>query len=216
LVSWRQIIRRCLLIASLASLPATSIRAFSAQSPVSTNDSCSKDYPVPTTSVNYEQAFASETLIPDQISVNGEILRPGVSEESLRRAIGAKSNVIENSVERSDSQQCDYLLALLRGHPNSMYLYRIKKIQLEHMSGIFRVAEWELPQVGKLRVFFYKSSKETAEKSYLFLLTLNSTSVRDVKREPGSDFVLSRSGANRIHWNVDANSITLSTPIETH
>jgi hypothetical protein len=214
-ICWRRIIRRCLLTASLASVPAISGFAVSAQSPVSTSDSCSKDYPVPTTAVNYEQAFASETLVPDQISVNSEILRPGGSEERLSRAIGAKSNIIENPVERSDSQQCDYLLELLRNHPNSMYLYRIKKIQLEHLSGIFRVAEWELPQVGKLRVYFYRSSKDTAEKSYLFLLSLNSTSVRDVKREPGSDYVLSRAGASQIHWNVDTNSITLSPSVKT-
>src|SRR5258708_3742877 len=108
-------------------------------------------------------------------------------------------------------QQCDYLLELLHDHPNSMYLYRIKKIQLQHLSGVFRVAEWHLPRIGKLHVLLCRPSKDATEKSYLFLLTLDSTSIRDVKRHLGSDYVLIRSGTDRINWNVDTNSITMST-----
>jgi hypothetical protein len=217
LIGWRKIIQRCLLLACFASAPAISTEgqgASSLQSPVSARDSCTKDYPIPTTSVNYEHAFASETLIPDQISMNGEIFRPGASEERLSRAIGAKSNIVENAVQRSETQQCGYLLELLRDHPNSMYLYRIRRIQLQHMSGVFRVAEWQVPGIGKLRAFLCSPSKNAAEVSYLFLLTLNPTSMRDVKRHPGADYVLIRSGAGRINWNVDANSITMSTSSE--
>lgn len=210
--------RWCLLLACCAIVSAMTVEAqaeFPFQSAVPTTDSCSKDYPIPTTSVNHERALASETLIPDQISLNGKILRLGVTEEKLSRAIGANSVMIENPVERTDAQQCDYLLQLLRDHPNSMYLYRIKKMQLQHMSGIFRVTEWTLTGIGKLRAFLHSPSEGATGKSYLFLLTLNSTSIRDVKRQPGSDYVLVRPSAGQISWNVQTNSITISTSPKT-
>lgn len=119
-----------------ATVMAMSVEAqaeFPFQSADPAIDSCSKGYPIPTTSVNHERALASETLIPDQVSLNGKILRPGV--EKLNRAIGAKSVMVESAAERTYVQQCDYLLQLLRNHPDSMYLYRIKKMQLQHRSG---------------------------------------------------------------------------------
>lgn len=217
-LTWWRNARKYFLLACCAILPTMTVDVQAgspSQSPAPATESCSKDYPIPTTSVNHERALASETLIPDQISFNGKVLRPGVTEEKLSRAIGANSITIENSAERNDAQQCDYLLQLLRDHPNSMFLYRIKKMQLQHMSGIFRVAEWTITGVGKLRVLLNSPSKDAPDKSYLFLLTLNSTSIHDVKRQPGSDYVLVRPGAGQISWNVETNSITISTSSET-
>src|SRR5262245_66448909 len=44
---------------------------------------CWRDYPIPAPAVRYEQAFASETLAPDRISVNGKTVTLGLTEKNL-------------------------------------------------------------------------------------------------------------------------------------
>jgi len=156
--------------------------------------SCRRDYPIPTQSINYERAFASETLAPDRVSVNQKTLRLGATEKSLNSVLGASSTVVEDWKPRTAPQQCEYLLALLREHPNSMHLYRLKKLQLEMMSGMFRVSEWQLSGIGRLRAFFHKPSATDAEASYLYYLTLSPTSPGKVVRSRGRAYVLTREG----------------------
>jgi hypothetical protein len=172
---------------------------------------CWRDYPIPTTSVNYEKAFTSETLAPDRISINGKVLRLGVTENDLNSVLGVTSIVVEDWQQRDEQRQCNYLLELLRDHPNSMHLYKLGQLKLKRMSGLFRASEWQLPGVGKLRAFFSKSSAGKFEASYLYYLTPIPTSLNNVKRKQGVGYVLIRTGVSKIQWDVQTNSITIST-----
>ena len=173
--------------------------------------SCWRDYPIPTTSVNYEKAFASETLAPDGISVNGRVLRLGVTENNLNRLLGSTSIVVEDWQQRTEEQQCHYLLDMLRNHPNSMHLYKLGQLKQKRMSGFFRVSESQLPGVGTLRVFFYKPSAAEPEESYLYYLTPSPTSLNNVVRKQGPGYVLVRTGASKLMWDVRTNFISIAT-----
>ena len=129
---------------------------------------CWRDYPIPTASVNYEKAFASETLVPDRILVNGKVLKLGMTESNINGILGLSSTVVEDWQQRTDQEQCEYLLELLRKHPNSMHLYKLGELKWKKMSGLFRVSEWQLSDVGTLRAFFYKPSAAESETAYLY------------------------------------------------
>src|SRR5258706_190509 len=75
---------------------------------------CWRDYPIPVTAVNYEKAFASETLAPDPISINGKVVTTGIAEKTLDGLLGVASTVVEDWQQRSDQEQCEYLLEELR------------------------------------------------------------------------------------------------------
>src|SRR5512147_349483 len=134
--------------------------------------SCWRDYPIPTASVNYEQAFAAETLAPDSITINGKAVTTGMAKKTIEGLLGGAAIVVEDWRPRSDQEQCEYLLEVLRQHANSMHLYRLGDIKVKRMSGLFRVAEWQLADVGTLRAFFHKASDADPDRAYLFHLTL--------------------------------------------
>jgi hypothetical protein len=172
---------------------------------------CWRDYPIPTTSVNYEKAFVSETLAPDRILVNGKVVKPGMTESTLNGTLGLPSTVVEDWRQRTAQEQCEYLLELLRNHPNSMHLYKLGELKWKKMSGLFRVSEWQLPDIGTLRAFFYKPSALKSETSYLYHLTLLPTSVEKVQRKKGQNYVLIRIGASKIEWDVQTNRIVIAS-----
>ena len=58
--------------------------------------------------------------------MNGKVLRLGITENSLDSLLGLTSTVVEDWQQRTDEQQCEYLLDLLRNHPNSMHLYNLE------------------------------------------------------------------------------------------
>jgi len=177
----------------------------------SSSEACRRDYPIPTQSVNYERAFASETLAPDRLSVNQRTLRLGATEKHLNAVLGVTSTVVEDWKPRTAPQQCEYLLELLREHPNSMHLYKLKKLQLAMMSGMFRISEWQLSGIGRLRVFFHKSAAANAEASYLYYLTLSPISAGQVARSRGPTYVLTREGIPIVKWDVSTNVISVTT-----
>jgi hypothetical protein len=179
------------------------------QTSVSSDASCWRDYPIPTNSVNYEKAFASETLAPDRISVNQKVLRLGATENYLNSVLGATSIVVEDWKQRTEQEQCEYLLELLRNHPSSMHLYQLKKVQLERLSGMFSVSEWQIRGIGKLRAFFHKSSTAGVEASYLYYLTMFPTSPRNIERSRGPSYVLTRDGVPIVKWDVRTNGISI-------
>jgi hypothetical protein len=170
---------------------------------------CSNDYAIPTVSVEYAKVFAGGTLAPDEISMNGRALGIAATQNLIEGALRSAPIVIEDWRQRTDQQQCEYLLGLLRQHPDSMQLYKLRKLQLAGMSGIFRVCEWKLPGIGALRVFFYKSSATETEKSYLYYLTLVPIAAGDVKRSKGSSYILTRRGPPEVAWNVRRNLISM-------
>jgi hypothetical protein len=180
----------------------------------SSDASCRRDYPIPTQSVDYEKALASETLAPDRINVNGKVVRVGATEMYLIGALGTSSTVVEDWMQRTAPQQCEYVLDLLRNHPNSMHLYKLKKLQLDMMSGLFRVSEWELSGIGRLRAFFHKSPATNAEASYLYYLTLIPTAPGNVERSRGPGYVLTRKGAPIVKWDVRTNVVSIVHPGE--
>jgi len=171
---------------------------------------CWRDYPIPTASIDYQKAFAAETLAPDKIVVNGNVVDLGITEKSLEGILGLASTVAEDWQQRTDQQQCEYLLELLRKHPNSMHLYELGALKLKRMSGQFRVSEWQIPDVGTLRAFFHKPSAAQSEASYLYHLALLPTSLDKVVRKKDRGYVLIRRGPPEIRWDVRTNRISIS------
>jgi hypothetical protein len=172
---------------------------------------CWRDYPIPTPSVNNERAFAAETLAPDPITIDGKAMTAGMAEKAIDGVLGVASTAVEDWQQRSDQEQCEYLLEVLRRHANSMHLYRLGDIKHKKMSGLFRVAEWKLPGVGTLRAFLHKASVGEAEKAYLYHLTLLPVPLDKVQRRKGKGYVLTRPGPPKIEWNVEANRVSIAT-----
>jgi hypothetical protein len=175
---------------------------------------CWHDYPIPAASVNYEKALASETLVPDRISVNGKVVNLGITENNLNSILGLTSTVVEDWRHRTDQQQCEHLLELLHKHPDSMHLYKLGQLKWKKMSGLFRVSEWQIPDAGTLRAFFYKPSADKSETSYLYHLTLLPTSLDKIQRKKGKGYLLIRIGASKIEWDVQTNRISISRRAE--
>jgi hypothetical protein len=200
---------RCNLPASLAFV----LFALAGAGPASALDPaslCWRDYPIPTPSVNYEKAFAAETLAPDPIVINGKAITTGMAEKTIDNILGMAATVMQDWEQRDDQAQCDYLLDLLREHANSMHLYKLGNIKVKKMSGLFRVVEWQLPSVGTLRAFFHKSSAAEPEKAYLLHLALVPVALDKVQRR-NQGAVLTRPGSPRIEWNTEANRVRIST-----
>jgi hypothetical protein len=172
---------------------------------------CWRDYPIPTPSVNYERAFAAETLAPDPITIDGKTVSTGMAEKTIDGLLGAAATAVEDWQQRSDQEQCDYLLEVLRRHANSMHLYKLGAIKHKRMSGLFRVAEWKLPGVGTLRAFLHKASAAGPDKAYLYHLTLVPVALDNVQRKRGKGTVLTKPGTPTVEWNVEANRIAIST-----
>jgi hypothetical protein len=172
---------------------------------------CWRDYPIPVTAVNYEKAFASETLAPDPISINGKVVTTGIAEKTLDGLLGVASTVVEDWQQRSDQEQCEYLLEVLRQHANTMHLYKLGVIKVKKMSGLFRVVQWELPGVGTLRAFLHKPSAAEPEAAYLYHLTLLPVPLDKVQRRKGKGYVLTKPGAPKIEWNTETNRLSIST-----
>src|SRR5262245_18441432 len=57
---------------------------------------CRRSYPIPTTSVSYEQALASATLSPDRISVNGRAANLEITEKSMNSILRMPATVVED------------------------------------------------------------------------------------------------------------------------
>jgi hypothetical protein len=169
---------------------------------------CWRDYPIPTDAVNYEEAFASGTLAPESITINTKVLRLGMTESDLRQIVGLNSTEAEDWQERTAQQQCEYLLEILRKHPNSMHLYILGGLKLKRMSGLFRVSEWQLPRIGQLLVFFYKPYQTSVETAYLFHLTLLLATSGSVKHEKVE--ILKKVGTPQITWDIATNRILIN------
>jgi hypothetical protein len=172
---------------------------------------CWRDYPIPVTAVNYKKAFASETLAPDPISINGKVVTTGITEKTLDGVLGVASTVVEDWQQRSDQEQCDYLLELLRQHANTMHLYKLGVIKLKKLSGLFRVVKWQLAGVGTLGAFLHKRSAAEPEAAYLYHLTLLPVPLDKVKRKKGKGYVLTKPGTPKIEWNTETNRLSIST-----
>lgn len=172
---------------------------------------CWRDYPISTASVDYKKAFASETLVPVRILVNSQVVRLGMTESDLNNTLRLTSTVVEDWQQRTDQEQCEYLLEVLRKHPNSMHLYTLGELKWKKMSGLFRVSEWRIPDVGILRAFFNKPSAFDIERSYLYHLVLLPTSLEKVQRKKGRSYVLSRIGTSKVEWDIQTNHILIYT-----
>jgi hypothetical protein len=171
---------------------------------------CWRDYPIPTPGVNYEKAFASETLAPGTITVNGKPVTTGIAEKTIDGLLGVASTAVEDWQQRSEQEQCEYLLEVLRRHANTMHLYTLGDIKLKKLSGLFRVAEWTLPGVGTLRAFLHKPSAAESGKAYLYHLTLLPVAVDKVQRKKGKGYVLTKPGSPRIEWDIQTNRVSIS------
>jgi hypothetical protein len=158
--------------------------------------------------MRYESTLASGTIAPESIRIAGHLLRPGMSEERISVALGKNSSLIEDWQVRDAQQQCDYLLALLRRHPDSMHLYKLGELKLKRMAGAFRVVEWQLPQAGTLRAHVFSPQGDGRGTVYLYQFTMQAPG-GEVRRQPGKAYVVFRTGPRRVEWDVDGNRLSI-------
>lgn len=199
-----------LLTSLLANLFAVGLSCAAPAVAAEPGAACWRDYPIPTTAVNYERTFASGTLAPERIVFHGKFIRPGMSQRQIDRILGTEARVAEDWHERTSQAQCEYLLTVLRDHPDSMHLYKLGELKWKKMSGAFRVDEWRIPGVGSLRAFVHRSSARDADASYLYHLTFEASPPDAVQRKKGRRNVLVRLGAPRIEWDIDTNQVVVS------
>jgi hypothetical protein len=206
-VTSRSLVGALLIAVSCGEFEA--VIALNQASTLSKSGECWRDYAFPAPSVNYERAFALETLAPELIALDSRVVKAGMAEKELNEILGVVPSTVENAGRRTEQEQCEYLSGLLRDHPNSMHLYVLGALKLKKMSGSFRVSEWQIPAVGTLRVFFHNDGVRP-ETSYLFHLTLLPTPPETVTRNKGRGYVLVRIGPPRIEWDVDTNRVSIA------
>jgi hypothetical protein len=91
-----------------------------------------------------------------------------------------------------------------------MHLYKLVALRLQNMAGVFRVSEWELPNIGTIKSFWYKPPGSGRELSYLYYfstLPIAPTNIELVKGEP---YTLLRTGPPRMEWNIKKNRVSIA------
>lgn len=175
---------------------------------------CWKDFPIPTTAVDYKRALAEQTLNPQQILVDGQILKPGQSEAQVSRLLRTAPTHSADWEERTEQDQCEFLLTLLRAHPNSMHLYGLGDLKQRRMSGQFRTAEWQIMGVGRLSAYLHRRATTDPDQTYLFHLKLDPARADAVQQVRGRATVLIRPGPPRVQWDVDLNRVTIDRRVK--
>ncbi|MCR5864040.1 hypothetical protein [Aquincola sp. J276] len=172
---------------------------------------CWRDYPLPTTAVDYERTLGGGTLVPARVMVDRATVAIGASEARIERVFGASGAVAEDWRPRSAEQHCADLIALLRAHPDSMHLYTYGALAMRGLAGDFRVVEWPLPGgAGRLRAYFHRPDAAAPASAYLLHLVLDAGGA--VHRKPGRRLVLVRKGTPAIEWDVYANHVAFTRP----
>jgi hypothetical protein len=171
---------------------------------------CGGDFPAPMEQVDYRQEFAAGTLLPDDISLNAQRIKLGMTPGALIAVLGEPTREIEAPERRSAREQCQYLLRLLQKHPTSMQMYALVPLRLRNMSGVFRVSEWELPNIGTIKSFWYKAEQSGRELSYLYYFSPVSIALTKVERLNGEHLTLVRAGPPRVEWNIERNRVSIA------
>jgi hypothetical protein len=91
-----------------------------------------------------------------------------------------------------------------------MHLYKLVALRLENMSGVFRISEWELPNVGTIKSFWFKPQPSGRELSYLYYFSPISIAPSDVERVKGEPYTLVRAGPPRVEWNIEKNRVSIA------
>ena len=170
---------------------------------------CGGDFPVPMEPVDYRQEFAAGTLLPDDISLDAHRIKLGMTPGALIVAFGKPTREIEAPERRSAQEQCQYLLRLLQKHPTSMQMYTLVPLRLRNMSGVFRVSEWALPNIGTIRSFWYLP-QTGREVSYLYYFSPVPIAPTKVERLKGEHLTFVRAGPPRMEWNVERNRVSMA------
>ena len=177
-------------------------------SAASDEPTCRKDYPVPTKPVDYRQEFAGGSLLPSEISLNAHIIKLGMSPGALISVLGEPTREFA-AERRSAPEQCEYLVRLLQEHPTSMHLYKLAALRLKNLAGEFRVSEWELPNIGTIKSFWYAPGRAGRESSYLYYFSPIAMARDKVESLNGQENTLLRSGPPRIEWNIEKNRLSI-------
>jgi hypothetical protein len=171
---------------------------------------CQGDYPVSVHEVDYRGEFAGGTLLPDEISLNAHTVRLRMTPGALVAVLGEPTRETAAPESRSALEQCQFLLRLLQEHRTWMHLYKLVALRLQNMAGVFRVSEWELPNVGTIKSFWYKPQQSGRELSYLYYFSPISIAPTNVERVKGEPYTLVRAGPPRMEWNIEKNRVSIA------
>jgi hypothetical protein len=157
--------------------------------------------------VDYRRTLAAGTLVPERIVWRGRAIIAGATEAGLRQAIGAPPSTTQDWQPRTALDQCEFLLSLLRRHPDSMHLYRYGELRLREMAGEFRLLEWPLAGAGRVHAFLHRAGPGGDGRVYLLHFVPEPVAVEQVRRKPGRSQVFVRDGAVPIEWDIDTNRV---------
>ncbi|CAD6561234.1 hypothetical protein LMG28727_07368 [Paraburkholderia kirstenboschensis] len=170
---------------------------------------CWRDFPIAATAMHYELALATGPIVPDSVLIRGKLIRLGAAESRIADTLGQGATVVEDWQPRDVQQQCEYLLELLRLHPDSMHLYKLGELKMRKMSGWFRVLEWRLDRIGTLRAYTYRPAGARLDATYLYQFTLLSAAPGEIRRKPGGAYIMIKPRPPRIEWNIDTNRLSI-------
>ena len=168
---------------------------------------CWKDYPIATDSVDYQREFTNGTILPDKFMFNSESIKTGMPIAQVEKVIGISNNATETE-QRTEQQQCDYLLKILSDHPNSMYLYKLAALAQEHLSGFFGSLTWDITDIGTIRAFWHAQTQAATHIVYMYSFSLNSVISSPQLNRKG--LVLSRQGRPSVSWDIERNQVIIS------
>ena len=163
--------------------------------------------------LDYRQALATETLLPQRVIVDGRTVSTGLSEAALERSLGTRYRVIEDWAARDAEQQCACLRSVGLSNSNSMYHYILEDRNVRRLSGSFRVCGWEIPGVGELRAFLHKPADSAVAHAYLLQLAMTPVAESTVSYARGSALRLIRSGPPRVEWDIPRNRVMIGKAI---
>jgi hypothetical protein len=161
-------------------------------------------------SVDYRRALASETLAPDRVTVNGQAVSTALSEAALVKRLGSEYRVHEGWTARDAERQCQYLDSLARAHSNPMHYYILVDRLHERLSGSFRICEWTVRGVGRLRAFLHRPNESATARVWLLHLVMSPVPETSVAYTRSGSLHVVRRGPPKVEWDTARNRVVIA------
>ncbi|MCB9655625.1 MAG: hypothetical protein H6729_15995 [Deltaproteobacteria bacterium] len=172
---------------------------------------CWRDYPVATKSTDYKASIASGALVPSELVVNGQRIHYGMTEQEITKILRIIPSAAGEWTTRDSDEQCEYLLNIVRAHPDDMHLYTFGAVSELRLAGLFRAVEWRLDGIGTLRVHMHRASDAASEASYFHEVLMRPVPRGTIASRKRSHRVFKRTRKPTVEWNVDTNTLAFDT-----
>ena len=164
-------------------------------------------------SVDYERTLANGTLAPDKVWLGEHRILTGMTETALVKRMGSSYKVTEPLTSRTLDEHRAYLDDLNHQHADSMHYYILADIFYNRrLHGDFKVYEWGVQAVGRLRVYLHRSGQGVPFRTWLLHLTMDPVAPDTIEYRSGGEFTLFRAGDRSVEWQVTTNVVRVDAP----